>query len=232
MILGTDLATPVGAPWAKAGTVADRILFLGNEDSNNWSGWFNASEGLVTNAVASASGGYLEGTVRLEAYIGAPLPEGIYLAAGAYTSPDGGTLQGQAPAGNGNGSIDAAEYAYFPLPTSAVPHRPSWPGWPGETSGPSLVSVFPNPCDGRAGISFVMPWAGEVRVSVFDIRGRSIATLAEGPRAAGRHSIIWYGLDSNGRVVPAGIYSIRLEARGNPRVPAISAPARKIVLVR
>ena len=121
IMMGEDLTSPVAAPWAKAGTVAERTLYIGNEDSNNWCGWFNASETVITDGVASASGSHLEGTVRLETYLGTPLPDGVYLAAAAYASADGGALQRQAPAGDGDGAIEAAEYVYFPLVASGVP---------------------------------------------------------------------------------------------------------------
>jgi hypothetical protein len=58
ILVGTDLATPVAAPWAKAGDVADRTLFLGNEDSNNWCGWFDGLEALLAADVDCASGVY------------------------------------------------------------------------------------------------------------------------------------------------------------------------------
>jgi len=218
-ILGTDLTTPVSSPWAKAGTVADRTLFLGNEDSNNWCGWFNASEAVLASGVASASAAFLEGTVQLETYLGTPLPEGVYLVACAYSSPDGGVLQGQAPEGNGNGSIEAGEYVYFPLATSGVS------GGPIEGAASLHLSVSPNPARGRAGISFVIPQSGDAKVSVFDIRGRNIATLTEGPIPAGPQSITWNGLDSSMRPVSPGLYLIRLECG-----PATET--QKVILLR
>ncbi len=208
ILLGTDLSTPVAAPWAKAGTVADRILFLGNEDSNNWCGWFNQSEAVITNGVASASGAYLEGTVRLATYLGAPIPEGVYLAMAAYNSPDGAALQRQAPAGNGNGSVEAAEYAYFPLVTSGVPVDPQ----PDALTRPQVLTVTPNPFRTSARIEFLMPCASDVTLAIYDLQGRCITTIASGETAAGSHSVRWNGLDSMGRTVSSGIYFIHMES--------------------
>jgi hypothetical protein len=227
IILGTDLAPPVAAPWAKAGTVADRTLFLGNEDSNNWCGWFNASEAVITNGVESASGTYLEGTVHLATYLGSPLPAGVYLAGAAYASPDGGSLQRQAPAGNGNGSVDAAEYVYFPLATSGVGGGDSRDGEDGPDSDPATsprtVSVTPNPFTATAYIQFILPLAGNVTVSIFDLQGRLVRTLTQGPRARGAHSLTWNGLDLAGHHVAPGIYFIYLESKGRVQAQKIVA---------
>jgi hypothetical protein len=212
IILSEDLGTPVQAPWAKAGTVAGRILYLGNEDSNNWCGWFNASEAVITDGAASASGNYLEGAVRLETYLGTPLPDGIYLAAAAYASPDGGTLQRQAPAGDGDGSIEAAEYVYFPLATSGIGG-----GGPDQSPSPSILAVFPNPALGSASIEFVMPRPGRATLSVFDLQGRRIARLADAPMSQGVHSITWDGTDLHGTPVASGIYFLRLKVLDSTR---------------
>jgi hypothetical protein len=220
IILGTDLATPVSAPWAKAVTVADRTLYLGNEDSNNWCGWFNSSETVVTDGVASASGSYLEGTARLATYLGTPLPAGVYLAAAAYASADGGALQAQAPVGDGDGAIEAAEYAYFALATGGIPG-----GGTDRTASRSTISIAPNPCQGHAKVIFSMPVTGWVTVSVFDLLGRHIATLIDGPAEQGANSVTWNGLERSGRPVAAGVYLLRLESHG-------AQQTRKFVLAR
>jgi hypothetical protein len=228
MILGTDLATPVSSPWAKAGTVADRTLYLGNEDSNNWCGWFNSSEAVITDAAQCASGAYLEGTIRLETYLGAPLPAGVYLAVGAYTSPDGGALSRQAPAGNGDGSIGADEYVWFPLATSGVadqsgsgPGNMGSGGQGGDADGgasggiaPAVLAVSPNPLAGAARIEFLLPNACEARLEIYDVEGRLVSCLAEGSAREGLHLVLWDGLDFQGRRAPPGIYIIRLDAAG------------------
>ena len=230
IILGADLTTPVTAPWAKAGTVADRILYLGNEDSNNWCGWFNASEAVITSGVQAASGTYLEGTVRLATYLGTPLPGGIYLAAAAYTSPDGGTLQRQAPAGNSNGSIEAAEYAYFPLATASVPIDGGDREGDGNDAGhadtaPAIAAVTPSPFTRSVAIELALPQPANISLRVYDIQGHLVANLLSGLRPEGPSWIAWDGRDSAGRRAPAGIYFLTLES-------ARKAQTRKVALIR
>jgi hypothetical protein len=48
-----------------------------------------------------------------------------------------------------------------------------------------------------------------VELSVFDSQGRNVATLINGIREAGAHSISW-----NAANLPSGIYIYRLEAGG------------------
>jgi hypothetical protein len=112
------VAAPPGnlraAPWAKSGQVANWAAYLGNESTNNWCGWFDLAPGVVAQQASSPSG-WLEGTIDIAQELG-QMPPAIYLALAPYTTPDGGVLvpAGQVPASvNGNGTVDASEYAVF-----------------------------------------------------------------------------------------------------------------------
>jgi len=212
VIVGIELSQPVSAPWAKAGTVADRSLYLGNEDSNNWCGWFDADESLLSAGVDCASGAYLEGLVRLPDYLGEPLPGGVYLALVAYDSPDGGPLQAQAPAGNGNGHVEASEYVYFQLATSGV-EGGGWGNGGGsdDDRAPAvLLPVTPSPSAGGADIRYAVTTPVELEIAVYGISGRRVATLVRGQAAAGNHSIVWNGENDSGERVSPGLYFINL----------------------
>jgi hypothetical protein len=120
------VAAPPGAlraaPWAKAGSVANWIAFIGNEGSNAWAGWADAS---ATTQLATGSGsGWLEGTIDLAQEVGS-LPATVYVAMAPYTTPDGGTLvsAGQIPpAVLSNGNIEANEYLALSTCTLQVTH--------------------------------------------------------------------------------------------------------------
>lgn len=79
---------------------------------------------------------------------------------------------------------------------------------------PRLLAVVPNPARSEATIPFVMPGIGYVRLSVVDVRGRTIAHLAEGRREPGMHHARWNGRDDQGRRVAAGTYFVRMESAG------------------
>ncbi|MGD8628840.1 MAG: T9SS type A sorting domain-containing protein, partial [bacterium] len=225
ILVGEDLSTPVASPWAKAGTVADRTLYMGNEDSNSWCGWFDNTETVISSDTDCASGNYLEGIVRLETYLGNPLPDQVYLVVAGYASPDGGALQDQAPAGDGNGNIEAGEYVLFPLATSGIDGRPS----------AGMLTVGPNPFRESTTISFTLPSGSEVSgegspgggvsIEIHDILGRKVKSLsaAAGGRRAG--TVIWDGSDWTGERVSPGIYFVRISSGSLVEV-------RRVVLVK
>ena len=109
VLISDSLGSQVSAPWAKTGTAMAWNAFLGNESTNNWSGWFNSTQGSITGSATSVAGTFLEGTITLQSLFGF-IPSKLYLAVAKYQSPDGGTLLSQVPSGNGNGNVESTEY--------------------------------------------------------------------------------------------------------------------------
>ena len=99
------------APWAKSGQVAGWNAYLANEGSNGYHAWYDKS-----GTAYSAAGTYLEGSLDLAGEFGA-IPPSIWLAVSSYETTDGGALLDQAPAGDGNGHLEADEYVEFILDT-------------------------------------------------------------------------------------------------------------------
>lgn len=75
----------------------------------------------------------------------------------------------------------------------------------------TVTTVAPNPFNPRTEVRFAVPEAAAVRLRVFDLRGRVVATLIDGQMAAGHHSVIWNGTDRADRAVAAGVYLLRLD---------------------
>jgi hypothetical protein len=63
-------------------------------------------------------------------------------------------------------------------------------------------------------VEFALPRAGVARLGVYDLAGRRVAKLFEGPLAAGPQRLAWNGADDSGRPVAAGIYWVRVEEGG------------------
>ena len=73
----------------------------------------------------------------------------------------------------------------------------------------ALYQNYPNPFNASTRITFDLPKAGFVTIKVFDVLGRKVATLMNGVREAGHHSIRF-----DGSGLPSGIYFYRLETGG------------------
>jgi len=71
--------------------------------------------------------------------------------------------------------------------------------------------VTPNPGPGARVFQFSMGYAGTVRLAVFDVSGRLVSNLVNGPMAAGAHTVRWNGLAGGRGRVGGGIYFARLE---------------------
>ncbi len=97
------------APWAKGGTTTRWAAFVGQEESNGWCGWFDLE---ASTSASVAYGSVLEASITLESELG-EIPETVRVALAAYASADGGSLQAQVPAGNGDANLDYVEW--YPL---------------------------------------------------------------------------------------------------------------------
>lgn len=62
---------------------------------------------------------------------------------------------------------------------------------------------------GSARLSLALPQQGNVDVTVYDVRGAAIRSLARGTYEAGTHSFEWDGRDGGGQPVGAGIYFVK-----------------------
>ncbi len=74
-----------------------------------------------------------------------------------------------------------------------------------ETYG--LDQNHPNPFNPVTTISFTLPTSQNVSLKVYDVSGREIATLVNGPRSAGRHDVSFEAFN-----IASGIYFYRLRA--------------------
>ena len=69
-----------------------------------------------------------------------------------------------------------------------------------------LAPAYPNPMAGAATVAFTLAEPADVRLAVYDMLGRRVRTLAEGPQSAGEHEVT---LDAG---LAAGAYIVRFEA--------------------
>ncbi len=76
----------------------------------------------------------------------------------------------------------------------------------------TLFPTSPNPSRTTASVRYALPAAANVRLEVFDLSGRRVATLAEGPTEPGQNEAVWDLTGADGRRVTSGIYFLKLEA--------------------
>ncbi len=77
---------------------------------------------------------------------------------------------------------------------------------PGEAA---LSAVFPNPFEREAQVALALERAQHVAVEVFDVAGRRVAVLHDGPLAAGEQTFTFDAAD-----LPSGTYLIRATGNG------------------
>ena len=83
--------------------------------------------------------------------------------------------------------------------------------------GPVLLSVRrprPNPFDRQVALSFTLPRASAVRLTIRDVQGRRVRELLSSNFPAGEHGARWDGKDDRGRRAATGIYFATLDAGG------------------
>jgi len=83
-----------------------------------------------------------------------------------------------------------------------------------------LSPNHPNPFNQKTSISYALPQAAFVRLSIYDITGREVICLAQGWQTAGSHKT-----EFDGGEISSGIYLCRLEIANH-------TSARKIVLLK
>jgi subtilisin family serine protease len=81
----------------------------------------------------------------------------------------------------------------------------------GAAQGPGVRLTTKNPSRGGAALALKLLRPGDVRVQLFDVRGRLVRTIDEGRYPAGERVVRWNGQDDHGRQVGSGIYYFRVE---------------------
>ncbi|MFO7639412.1 MAG: PQQ-binding-like beta-propeller repeat protein [bacterium] len=83
-------------------------------------------------------------------------------------------------------------------------------GVAGEADAPRFLRLFaprPNPFSRRLRLSYDVPVAGPVELTLYDAAGRAVTTLARGHHQPGHHSVTWQAEEQQ---LSAGLYFARL----------------------
>lgn len=119
----------------------------------------------------------------------------------------------------------SAVWTTFTVPTPGAANSAA-SGVPVQQPGRlRLLPNYPNPFNPMTTLCFELPVAGQVRLEIYDAKGRLISRLADGEMSAGRHDVAWSGVDRTGGAVASGVYYSRLSFGGESRTG-------RLVLVR
>lgn len=77
----------------------------------------------------------------------------------------------------------------------------------------SMVN-YPNPFNPTTTISFSIPDNSKIELSIYNIKGQKVKTLANSQFIKGNHSVIWNGDDESGQPVSSGLYFYKLNVNG------------------
>jgi hypothetical protein len=81
-------------------------------------------------------------------------------------------------------------------------------------ASPSVLDVAPNPSRGDVQVEFSLPRSQPTVVSLYDLAGRRVRNLVNGPLEAGSHRLTWDGRTEAGAAVGPGIYFLRVTGAG------------------
>ena len=101
------------------------------------------------------------------------------------------------------------------LQTGIIPESPERYKFAGSDMGPStfgMMQNYPNPFNPETEISYSLPEAAQVRLTVYNMLGQKVKTLVDEYQAAGRKTVSWDGTDERGNKAASGIYFYRVKA--------------------
>jgi len=75
-----------------------------------------------------------------------------------------------------------------------------------------LKQNYPNPFNPTTEISFDLPNASKVELTVFNVLGQQVRTLVNSDMPAGTHTVTWDGNATDGNSVASGVYFYRIAA--------------------
>lgn len=138
---------------------------------------------------------------------------------GIAASPDGSVLyvNDAVPLGGGcfQGSLNQVVLRKIELSPTGIERIGSE-----VPNGFELDQNYPNPFNPTTLIRFQLPQASDVRLTVFDVTGKEIATIVDEYRSTGTHEVTF-----GARNLPSGVYFYRLETELNSKI-------RKMTLTR
>ena len=109
------------------------------------------------------------------------------------------------------------------IPTAVIAEAVRASGAPATYA---LDQNYPNPFNSNTLIRFAVPGYQRLEMTVYNLTGQKVVTLADGPREPGAYTLRWDGRDETGRELASGVYLCRLQAEDR------QVRTRRLVLLR
>ena len=74
-----------------------------------------------------------------------------------------------------------------------------------------LFQNYPNPFNPSTTLEYQIPEAGNVKVSIFNIRGEVVKIIENGFKKKGNYKLSWNSQNHNGSLVASGIYFVQVK---------------------
>ena len=74
----------------------------------------------------------------------------------------------------------------------------------------SLGQNYPNPFNPQTQFHYDLPKSGNINLGIYDVLGKEVYTVLNGYQRAGKHNVLWTGINNKGLQVQSGIYFYRL----------------------
>ena len=83
---------------------------------------------------------------------------------------------------------------------------------PNTPNGFALYQNHPNPFNPETQISYLLPKACQVKLTIYNVLGQSVRVLYDGYQNAGNQTLNWDGRSKDGTILSSGVYFYRLVA--------------------
>ncbi|MBC8346388.1 MAG: T9SS type A sorting domain-containing protein [Candidatus Marinimicrobia bacterium] len=75
-----------------------------------------------------------------------------------------------------------------------------------------LYPAYPNPFNGSTVLTFNLPNAGNIEMTIFDLTGKVVKRFSEHTFSRGTHKVFWDGNSDEGGLVHSGVFFVRLKS--------------------
>ncbi len=83
---------------------------------------------------------------------------------------------------------------------------------PESSLATEMSGINPNPFNPKTTIAYSMAITSSLKVEIYDVTGRRMATLWDGPQQAGEHELEWNGCNDRGDRLASGVYLLSFVA--------------------